>query len=89
MSNATTTAHEIPAPPPPGTADVTSFRFSPRRGDLQDNPRPIPDLSGPKSGLKVAQTSESGDLERFITGLVVEEFDGPQPPDRVIRGLAD
>ncbi len=73
----------------PGTADVTSFRFSPRRGDLQDNPRPIPDLSGPKSGLKVAQTPESGDLERFITGLVVEEFDGPQPPDRVIRGLAD
>ena len=73
----------------PGTADVTSFRFSPRRGDLRDDPRPIPDLSGPKVQLKVDQTPDSGDLERFITGLVVEELDGPPPPDRVIRGLAD
>jgi hypothetical protein len=72
-----------------GTADVTSFRFSPRRGDLRDDPRLIPDLSGPKGQLKVAQTPDSGDLERFITGLVVEEFDGSPPPGRVIRGLAD
>jgi hypothetical protein len=73
----------------PGTADVTSYRLSRLRGDLRDDPRPIPDLSGPKTRLKIAQTPESGELERFITGLVVEEFDGPQPPDRVIRGLAD
>jgi hypothetical protein len=73
----------------PGTADVTSFRFSPRRGDLRDDPRPIPDLSGLKALMKVAQTPDNSDLEWFITGLVVEEFDGPPPSDRVIRGLAD
>jgi hypothetical protein len=73
----------------PGMADVTSFRFSPHRGDLLDDPRPIPDLSGPKAQLKIAQSPQSGDLERFITGLVVEEFDGQPLPDRVIRGLAD
>jgi hypothetical protein len=73
----------------PGTADVTSFRFSQHRGDLVDDPRPIPDLSAPKAFLKIAQSRQSGDLERFITGLVVEEFDGHPSPDRVIRGLAD
>jgi hypothetical protein len=70
-------------------ADVTSFRFSPHRGDLIDDPRPIPDLSGPKAQLKIAQSPQSGDLERFVSGIVVEEFDGQPLPDRVIRGLAD
>lgn len=73
----------------PGTADVTSFRFSSHRGNLLDDPRPIPNLSGPKAQLKIAQSPQSGDLERFIKGLVIEEFDAQPSPDRVIRGLAD
>ena len=73
----------------PGTADVTSSLFSSHRGDGQDNPKVIPDLSVAKSRLKVAQDKASGDLERFITGLVTQEFDGRQPPAAVLSGLAD
>nr|QQZ49991.1 hypothetical protein JKL49_25640 [Phenylobacterium glaciei] len=39
---------------PPGSADVTSSLFSSHRGDGIDDPVPIPDLSGPRAGLKVA-----------------------------------
>ncbi|HEY5289324.1 MAG TPA: hypothetical protein VIJ59_04760 [Caulobacteraceae bacterium] len=72
----------------PGTADVTSFLFSSHRGDHVDDPRPIPDLGGPKGALKVSQKPGSPDLERFIYGLVTEEFDGPEPPPAVLKGLA-
>ena len=72
----------------PGTADVRSFLFSPKRGDHMGKPRPIPDLGGPKSALKVSQASGSPDLERFIHGLVTEEFDGAEPPAAVLAGLA-
>ncbi|OYU69322.1 MAG: hypothetical protein CFE28_04470 [Alphaproteobacteria bacterium PA2] len=72
-----------------GTADVTSSLFSSHRGDGVDNPKPIPDLSVEKSRLKVAQDRSSGDLERFIAGLVTEEFDGRPPPAAVLSGLAD
>lgn len=72
----------------PGTADVTSFLFSPKRGDNIFDPRPIPDLGGPKSALKVSQAPGSPDLERFIHGLVTEEFDGAEPPPAVLAGLA-
>jgi len=72
----------------PGTADVTSFVFSSHRGDSLDDPRPIPDLGGPKSRLKVDQAPGSGALEHFIHGLVTEEFDGPPPPAGVLNGLA-
>lgn len=73
----------------PGTADVTSSLFSSHRGDGVDNPKPIPDLSVEKSQLKVAQDRGSGDLERFIEGLVTQEFDGRPPPAVVLSGLAD
>jgi len=73
----------------PGTADVTSSLFSSHRGDDLDNPKTIPDLSADKSRLKVAQDRTSGDLERFIQGLVTQEFDGRQPPPIVLSGLAD
>lgn len=73
----------------PGTADVTSSLFSSHRGDGQDNPKVIPDLSVEKSRLKVAQDRASGDLEHFISGLVTQEFDGRQPPAAVLAGLAD
>lgn len=72
----------------PGTADVTHSFFSSHRGDGVDNPVPIPDLAGPPSTLKVDRSPESGALEAFIRGLVVEEFDGAAPPPRVLDGLA-
>jgi hypothetical protein len=72
---------------PPGTADVTSSFMSSRRGDGTFNPKPIPDLAGPVRS--VDQARQSGALERFIQGLIVEEFDGSEPPRAVLRGLAD
>lgn len=68
----------------PGTADVTSSLFSSHRGDGLDDPRPIPDLSGPRARLKVAPD----DLPAFIHGLITEEFDGPEPPVAVLAGLS-
>jgi hypothetical protein len=72
----------------PGTADVTSSLFSSHRGDGVFNPKPIPDLSGPREKLKVSRDPETRDLENFIRGLVVEEFDGAEPAPGVLRGLA-
>lgn len=71
----------------PGTADVTSSLFSTHRGDGTVNPKPIPDLSGPKAHLKIAQATPI--LDTFIHGLITEEFDGPEPPARVLAGLAN
>jgi mono/diheme cytochrome c family protein len=72
----------------PGTADVTSSVMSRRRGDGRVNPVPIPDLAAPAAALKVARDRESRALETFIRGLVVEEFDGPEPPAAALAGLA-
>ena len=72
----------------PGTADVTSFVFSTHRGDHVNDPRPIPDLGGPKAKLKVDQSPASPALRTFIHGLVVEEFEGAEPPPAVLEGLA-
>ena len=74
---------------PPGTADVTDSLFSTHRGDDVFNPKPIPDLSGPKARLKIDQASQGRALEGFIHGLVTEEFDGAEPPRAVLQGLAD
>lgn len=73
---------------PPGTADVTSALFSRRRDDGIDNPRPIPDLGGDKHLLRIDQSTASGALPTFIHGLVVDEFDGHEPPAAVLAGLA-
>jgi hypothetical protein len=73
----------------PGTADVTSSLMSSHRGDRLDNPKPIPDLAGPPERLKISRDRPSGTLETFIRGLVVEEFDGPDPDPAVLSGLAD
>lgn len=72
----------------PGTADVTSSLFSTHRGNGVDDPRPIPDLSGPKGKLKVDQDPGQKKLEPFIHGLITEEFDGPEPTPAVLAGLA-
>ena len=74
---------------PPGTADVTSSLFSTHRGDDIFNPKPIPDLGGPKAALKIDQDRTAAALEPFIDGLVTQEFDGPEPSAAVLKGLAD
>lgn len=70
-----------------GTADVTSSLMSSHRGDGVVNPVPIPDLSGPMAALKVSRDPANPALRRFIHGLIVEEFDGPEPTDRSLDGL--
>ena len=72
----------------PGTADVTTAVFSSHRGDGIDNPKPIPDLSGPRALLKISRDPKKPDLRNFIHGLVTEEFDGAEPPPAVMDGLA-
>jgi hypothetical protein len=72
----------------PGTADVTSSLMSAHRGDGRANPVPIRDLGGPRALLKISRDPGDGALERFIRGLVVEEFDGPVPTTEVLAGLA-
>ena len=74
---------------PPGTADVTHSLFSSRRGNGRHDPRPIPDLSAPKARLVVDQRPHAAALEPFLRGLLVEEFDGPEPAPAVLVGLAD
>lgn len=71
----------------PGTADVTTSVFSSHRGDGIDNPKLIPDLSGPRAHLKVSRDPKSKDLKTFIHGLVTQEFDGAEPPPAVLNGL--
>jgi hypothetical protein len=72
----------------PGTADVTSSLMSKHRGDGVFNPKPIPDLAAPPSLQKVARDPKERKLEQFIHGLIVEEFDGPEPPAAVLDGIA-
>jgi hypothetical protein len=72
----------------PGTADVTSSLMSSHRGDHIVNPKPIPDLGGPRALLKVSRDPADPALARFIHGLITEEFDGPEPSPAVLAGLA-
>ena len=72
----------------PGTADVTSSIMSSHRGDGTVNPKPIPDLAGPASKRIVSRSPGSRALESFIRGLIVEEFDGPEPAPAVLDGVA-
>ncbi len=71
-----------------GTADVTNSLFSTHRNNGVDDPKPIPDLSGAKTKLKVDQTPATQKLEPFLHGLITEEFDGPTPTPKVMDGLA-
>lgn len=72
----------------PGTADVTSSLMSSHRGDGRHNPTPIPDLSGPARLLKVSRDPANRALETFIRGLIVEEFDGPEPSRLTLDSVA-
>jgi hypothetical protein len=69
----------------PGTADVTSSLLSSQRGDGLANPVPIPDLSGPVHAISRAAADPA--LATFIRGLIVEEFDGPEPSALTLDSL--
>lgn len=73
----------------PGTADVTSSLMSSHRGDGVANPTIIPDLAGPENSRKISRDENDHALEKFIRGLIVEEFDGAEPSDMTIVGLAN
>jgi hypothetical protein len=69
----------------PGTADVTSSVFSKVRGDGNFNPVPIPDLAA-KDGKQI-KDRKSPEFRTKVHGLVVEEFDGQEPPAFVFDAL--
>lgn len=69
----------------PGTADVTSSFFSSHRGNAKFDPIAIPDLTMPG---KISRASDNGELETFIRGLIVEEFNGEEPAPAVLAALA-
>jgi len=72
----------------PGTADVTTPLLSTHEDDGVTNPKPIPDLSGPKSKLKVSQAPGDPGLASHIHDIATREFDGADPPPAVMVGLA-
>jgi hypothetical protein len=72
----------------PGTADVTSSILSSHRGDGTFNPKPIPDLAGDPAKHIASRDPAKPDLEKFIHGLITHEFDGPEPPRRVLDGVS-
>lgn len=71
----------------PGTADVTSSRFSKTRGDGVFNPRTIPSLTGIGALAPAAAADRALHIERFVHGVIVEEFQGWKPAPRVFDAL--
>lgn len=69
----------------PGTADVSSSFFSPARANAEFDPKPIPDLTRPG---KISRDPTSPQLERFLRGLIVEEFAGHEPSQPALHALA-
>jgi hypothetical protein len=68
-----------------GTADTTHSFFSKSLGNQVTDPIAIPDLT---KGGKVAHSMESGELEAFLTTIVVGEFSGVKASPRVIAPMA-
>lgn len=68
-----------------GTADVTSSIMSSHRRDRIHNPKPIPDLASDPP--KVSRELGNDALRTFIHGLIVDEFDGPEPSVGTLDGL--
>lgn len=69
----------------PGTADVSSSFFSLARANGRFDPKHIPDLALPG---RVSRDPENGELERFLRGLIVEEFAGRDPSKAALSALA-
>jgi hypothetical protein len=70
----------------PGAADVTSAWSSRVRDDGIMNPVAIPDLVGLNARTGFGQAREPS-LERFVGGVIVEEFQGEPPPAQAFAGL--
>ncbi len=66
----------------PGTADVTSSLFSAVREDGSLNAKPIPDLND-----RAARAEDAHGVDAFISSAIVDEFQGKQPPQKVLDGL--
>lgn len=68
-----------------GTADITGSLLSKVRGDAVFNPVPIPDLAA-RDGKQMKD--RTGDAFRGkLHGLIVEEFDGQEPPAAVFEAV--
>ena len=72
----------------PGTADVTSSLFSKTRDDGVFNPLPIPSLVDAREKKTFGDVAQAPSLHAFISGAVVEEFQGAAPPETIVAGLA-
>jgi hypothetical protein len=68
-----------------GTADVTSSLLSKVRGDGAFNPAPIPDITL-RDGKQI-RDRKSPEFFAKVHGLIVEEFDGQEPPRPVIDAV--
>jgi hypothetical protein len=75
-----------------GAADVTSAWASAVRGDGLANPVDIPDLAGVSARTGFGRARDPS-LEHFVRGVIVEEFQGREPPlqafESVIAYLGD
>lgn len=67
----------------PGTADVSSSFFSSFRGNRNFDPIAIPDLR--KMGK--IPINDKAQLSAFIRGLIVEEFNGHEPPAQALDAV--
>lgn len=69
----------------PGTADITGNFLSKVRGDAVFNPVPIPDLAA-RDGRQIADRT-ADEFRSKLHGLIVEEFDGQEPPEAVFEAV--
>jgi hypothetical protein len=69
----------------PGTADVTSSLFSKVRGNGTFDPVPIPDLAA-RDGKQIRDRKSRAFRDK-VHGLIVEEFDGQEPPAAVFAAV--
>jgi hypothetical protein len=69
----------------PGAADVTSSLLSKVRGDGNFNSVPIPDI-GLRDGKQI-RDRKSAEFRIKVHGLIVEEFDGQEPPAEVLDAV--
>jgi len=69
-----------------GAADVTSAWASRTRGDGINNPIDIPDLAGVGERTAFGRARDPS-LEHFVRSVIVDEFQGHEPPPQAFEGL--
>lgn len=69
-----------------GAADASSEWASKVRGDGVMNPRDIPDLAGVGVRAALGQARDPS-LEHFVSGVIVDEFQGQRLPDEAFAAL--